>query len=72
MATPAQMADENVWFFQAIAASPAMFRRAPGAGSLYWLGHRDSTGSYLDGARPADRSRPTRTTPSSARCSDRG
>jgi len=27
-----------------------MFRRSPGAGSMYWLGHRDSTGSYLDGA----------------------
>jgi hypothetical protein len=39
------------WFFQAIGASPAMFRRSPGAGSLYWLGHRDSTGSYLDGGR---------------------
>jgi hypothetical protein len=37
------------WFFQAIAASPAMFRRAPGAGSLYWLGLRDKTGAYLDG-----------------------
>jgi hypothetical protein len=30
------------WFFQAIGASPAMFRRAAGAGSLYWLGLRDS------------------------------
>jgi hypothetical protein len=38
------------WFFQAIGASPAMFRRTPGAGSLYWLGLRDSTGHYLDGA----------------------
>jgi hypothetical protein len=38
------------WFYQAIAASPAMFRRSPGAGSMYWLGHRDSTVSYLDGA----------------------
>jgi hypothetical protein len=28
-----------------------MFRRSAGAGSLYWLGHRDSTGSYLDGGR---------------------
>lgn len=39
------------WFYQAIGASPAMFRRSPGAGSLYWLGHRDSTGAYLDGGR---------------------
>jgi hypothetical protein len=38
------------WFFQAIAASPAMFRRQEGAGSLYWLGERDSDGDYLDGA----------------------
>ena len=27
-----------------------MFARRPGAGSLYWLGLRDATGSYLDGA----------------------
>lgn len=39
------------WFFQAIGASPAMFRRDTQAGSLYWLGHRDSTGAYLDGAQ---------------------
>jgi hypothetical protein len=39
------------WFFQAIGASPAMFRRAAGAGSLYWLGLRDADGAYLDGAR---------------------
>jgi hypothetical protein len=38
------------WFFQAVAASPAMFRRSPGAGSLYWLGLRDSEGEYLDGS----------------------
>jgi hypothetical protein len=37
------------WFYQAIGASPAMFRRAPGSGSLYWLGARDKTGAYLDG-----------------------
>ena len=29
------------WFAQAVAASPAMFRRQAGAGSLYWLGHRE-------------------------------
>src|SRR5690242_19057572 len=28
-----------------------MFRRDPQAGSLYWLGHRDATGAYLDGGR---------------------
>ena len=37
------------WFFQAIGASPAMFRRAEGMGSLYWLGLRDGDGEYLDG-----------------------
>lgn len=41
----------EIWFFQAIAASPAMFRRAAGGGSLYWLGLRDGTGAYLDGGR---------------------
>jgi hypothetical protein len=39
------------WFIQAIVTSPAMFRRTPGAGSLYWLGLRDSTGAYLDGGK---------------------
>ncbi|MFJ9516953.1 DUF1254 domain-containing protein [Kitasatospora sp. NPDC101801] len=39
------------WFAQAIVASPAMFRRGAGAGSLYWLGHRDADGAYLDGGR---------------------
>jgi len=39
------------WFYQAIGASPAMFRRDEHAGSLYWLGLRDRTGTYLDGAR---------------------
>ncbi|KJF22166.1 DUF1254 domain-containing protein [Rhodococcus sp. AD45-ID] len=38
------------WFAQAIVASPAMFRRVEGSGSLYWLATRDSTGTYLDGA----------------------
>ena len=37
------------WFAQAVAASPAMFRRQVGSGSLYWLGHRDASGAYLDG-----------------------
>jgi hypothetical protein len=39
------------WFAQAIVASPAMFRRVEGAGSLYWLGLRDAAGAYLDGGR---------------------
>ncbi|MFT3685314.1 MAG: DUF1254 domain-containing protein [Phycisphaerales bacterium] len=39
------------WFAQAIVTSPAMFRRDAGAGSLYWLGHRDITGAYLDGGK---------------------
>ena len=39
------------WFYQAIGASPAMFRREAGSGSLYWLGTRDKTGAYLDGAK---------------------
>jgi hypothetical protein len=38
------------WFYQAIGASPAMFRRDTHAGSLYWLGLRDSSGNYLDGS----------------------
>ena len=39
------------WFVQAIVTSPAMFRRAPGAGSLYWLAARDAAGAYLDGGK---------------------
>ena len=39
------------WFYQAQVESPAMFRRSPGAGSLYWLGVRDNTGTYLDGGK---------------------
>lgn len=39
------------WFFQAQIESPAMFSRAAGAGSLYWLGVRDRDGTYLDGAK---------------------
>lgn len=39
------------WFAQAMVASPAMFRRQPGSGSLYWLGHRDKSGAYLDGGK---------------------
>jgi hypothetical protein len=39
------------WFAQAIATSPAMFRRTKGAGSLYWLGLRDTTGAFVDGGK---------------------
>src|SRR5262249_4146864 len=39
------------WFAQAIVTSPAMFRRSIGAGSLYWLGHRDAAAAYLDGGK---------------------
>ncbi|AKQ61533.1 DUF1254 domain-containing protein [Bordetella hinzii] len=51
--TPAGMDMEarDRWFAQAIVTSPAMFRRDPGAGSLYWLGARDAKGTYLDGGR---------------------
>jgi len=39
----------ETWFYQAIATSPAMFRRQAGGGSVYWFAARDSTGAYLDG-----------------------
>ncbi len=39
------------WFYQAVGASPAMFRRDEKAGSLYWLGLRDKRGNYLDGGK---------------------
>lgn len=39
------------WFAQAIVTSPAMFRRSAGAGSLYWLGARNSSGAWLDGGK---------------------
>ena len=39
------------WFTQAIIASPAMFRRQAGTGSLYWLGIRDTKGESLDGGK---------------------
>jgi hypothetical protein len=37
------------WFYQAMVASPAMFQRKEGGGSLYWLNAHDSTGAYLSG-----------------------
>jgi hypothetical protein len=39
------------WFIQAIGVSPAMFRRAVGGGSVYFLAARDESGAYLDGGR---------------------
>jgi hypothetical protein len=39
------------WFAQAIVTSPAMFNRSAGAGSLYWLAARDTSGAYLDGGK---------------------
>jgi hypothetical protein len=39
------------WFYQAVGASPAMFRRDANAGSLYWLGLRAGDGNYLDGGK---------------------
>jgi hypothetical protein len=39
------------WFYQAQIESPAMFRRSAAAGSLYWLGTRDSTGAFLNGGK---------------------
>jgi hypothetical protein len=41
----------EVWFYQAVGASPAMFRRKVGSGSVYWLGLRDRAGAYLDGGK---------------------
>ncbi len=39
------------WFVQAILASPAMFRRRVGDGSIYFLAARDETSAYLDGGK---------------------
>jgi hypothetical protein len=39
------------WFYQAQIESPAMFRRTAAAGSLYWLGTRDTTGAFLNGGK---------------------
>jgi len=37
------------WFAQTVASSPAVARRAPGQGSVYWLANRDADGTYLKG-----------------------
>lgn len=41
----------ETWFYQAIGASPSMFRRKEGFGSLYWLGLKDAVGKYVDGGK---------------------
>mgnify|MGYP003575359990 FL=1 len=41
----------ETWFYQAIGASPAMFRRKEGSGFLYWLGLKDNKGKYVDGSK---------------------
>ena len=48
-ATHVDLPAREKWFYQAIGASPAMFRRDTHAGSLYWLGVRDADGTVLDG-----------------------
>lgn len=49
----------EVWYYQAIASSPAMFRRKEGIGSLYWLGLKDNEAKYLDGGKNYKLSIPT-------------
>lgn len=39
----------DAWFFEPVGQSPATLRRAAGAGSIYWLGRRDRTGTALSG-----------------------
>lgn len=48
-ATHVDLEAREKWFYQAIGASPAMFRRDTQAGSLYWLGLRDKAGAPLKG-----------------------
>ncbi len=50
-ASHTDLAAREKWFYQAVGASPAMFRRDEKAGSLYWLGLRDKRGNYLDGGK---------------------
>ena len=51
MPTYADLDAREKWFYQATFESPAMFRRQPGGGSLYWFGARDSSGAFLDGGK---------------------
>jgi hypothetical protein len=48
---PLNLDARSKWFYQAQFESPAMFRRTADAGTLYWLGTRDGSGAYLDGAK---------------------
>jgi hypothetical protein len=48
-ATHVDLPAREKWFYQAVGASPAMFRRDTHAGSLYWLGLRDGNGAMVDG-----------------------
>jgi len=50
-ATHYDLEARDKWFYQAIGASPAMFRRDTQAGSLYWLGRTDKDGTALDGGK---------------------
>jgi hypothetical protein len=50
-ATHTDLDAREKWFYQAVGASPAMFRRDAAAGSLYWLAVNDVRGAYLDGGK---------------------
>lgn len=50
-ATHTDLSAREKWFYQAVGASPAMFRRDTHAGSLYWLGLLDKSGAYLSGSK---------------------
>lgn len=50
-ATRTDLEARDKWFYHAIGASPAMFRRDEQAGSLYWLGLMAKDGAYLDGGK---------------------
>lgn len=39
------------WFYQAIVMSPAMLKRDPTAGSLYWGSYTDAAGNFFDGSK---------------------
>jgi hypothetical protein len=51
MPTYTDLDAQEKWFYRATFESPAMFRRTPGGGSLYWFGARDDKGAYLDGSQ---------------------
>jgi len=41
----------ETWFYQAVGASPALFRRSPGVSPVIWLSVHDEDGNYLDGSK---------------------